>query len=158
VRVGIVGTRDYSSYEEVARIVLAIANRYPGAQIVSGGCRGVDSWAVAAAHRLRLGTVEFKVVQVKAERPRAGQFFISHQFQLADGGAGINPMVNNRTGEGFFRTFGKAAAHRNRMIASRVDVLVAVWDGVSSGAGMTVGFAHEAGTLVCVRRDGEWLS
>lgn len=157
MKVGIVGSRDYSSYVEVANIVTQIRARYPDAVIVSGGRRGVDTWAATAAQTIRLETREFKVVEVREDRLRAGQFFVSYQFQLPDGGAGINPLVNNRTGEGFHRSFAAAAHWRNERIAREVDVLVAFWDGRSSGTRSTIRYARDVGTLVCVLTGGMWV-
>jgi hypothetical protein len=37
-------------------------------------------------------------------------------------------------------------------------VLVAIWNGRSSGTASTIGYARKAGTLVAIHRNGEWLT
>lgn len=45
MRVAIVGSRDYPHLEQVRQFVRALAQKYPQAEIVSGGARGVDQTA-----------------------------------------------------------------------------------------------------------------
>lgn len=45
MRVAIVGSRDYPNLEQVRQFVRALAQKYPRAEIVSGGARGVDQAA-----------------------------------------------------------------------------------------------------------------
>ncbi len=55
MRVGIVGSRRWQNRE----MVEALVNDLPlDSVIVSGGCRGVDSWAASAAHSRGLEVVE----------------------------------------------------------------------------------------------------
>jgi hypothetical protein len=56
-RVAIVGSRDYPSREVVRAFVLQLAD---SALVVSGGARGVDSWAVEAAIQRGLETAVFE--------------------------------------------------------------------------------------------------
>ena len=156
MRIAVVGSRDYSSYEEVKKLIQRISARYPDAEFVSGGCRGVDSWAIQCARVLGHDTFEYKVVEVKRDGPFKGKFFTSYQFTLADGGAGINPMCNNVTGTGFYDTFRECAMKRNGYVV-KADVVVAVWDGFSRGTYDSVKKAQLAGTLVCVYREGRWV-
>lgn len=55
-RVGIVGSRDYPSKSDIASFV----NKLPdGTEVISGGARGVDTWAVQAAEKRGLPTHVF---------------------------------------------------------------------------------------------------
>lgn len=49
----------------------------------------------------------------------------------------------------------EAYRRRNRELVSRADALVAFWDGESTGTGMTIGLAHEAGIPVEIVPLGE---
>jgi len=55
MRYAVVGSRRRKDRESVERFVAALA---PGDVVISGGCRGVDTWAVAAARGRGLETVE----------------------------------------------------------------------------------------------------
>lgn len=45
MKVAIVGSRNFPDPERVRAVVRAILAKHPGTEIVSGGARGVDSWA-----------------------------------------------------------------------------------------------------------------
>lgn len=62
VRVAIVGSRDFSDPALVERVV---ADLPADTVVVSGGARGVDSWAVAAAQRRGLQT---EVIRPEGEK------------------------------------------------------------------------------------------
>lgn len=152
MNIGIVGSRDHSSFVEVGHLVRRLAAKYPDATIISGHCRGVDQWAANAAKGFKLATVEYPVY-------KAGPgYWIQKLMSWPDGGAVMSPQCNNRTLEGYYPSFGRAAAVRNERIAREADVLIALWDGVSSGTKMTLDFAHTHDTFALVYRAGEWLS
>lgn len=56
LRVGVVGSRRFSCRASVSALVSALPS---GSVVVSGGCRGVDSWAVASARARGLAVREF---------------------------------------------------------------------------------------------------
>lgn len=51
MRVAIVGSRNFSQPERVREFIIDLG---PGVEIVSGGARGVDTWAEEAARECRL--------------------------------------------------------------------------------------------------------
>lgn len=55
-KVGIVGSRRYKQKEKVYRLVDSLSNN---CIVVSGGCKGVDTWAVERAKEKSLKTIEF---------------------------------------------------------------------------------------------------
>lgn len=57
--IAIVGSRDYMHREKIREVVHWIASRAPEAIIVSGGARGVDSLAEAAAYECHLRCVVY---------------------------------------------------------------------------------------------------
>ena len=58
MKVAIVGSRDYPLEHLVREFVRRLALKDPNAVVVSGGARGVDSWAVDEAKRCGLGYEE----------------------------------------------------------------------------------------------------
>jgi len=56
MNIGIVGSRKRTDKENITKYVEQLP---AGVVVVSGGCRGVDSWAVEAARQRGLQTVEF---------------------------------------------------------------------------------------------------
>jgi hypothetical protein len=52
MNVAIVGSRTGVNEQAVRRFVRSLAQKHPGASVVSGGARGVDSWAEDEARRL----------------------------------------------------------------------------------------------------------
>ena len=56
--VAIVGSRAYARPAAV-RVVAALVHKHPGCEVVSGGARGVDSIAAAAAREAGLAVREF---------------------------------------------------------------------------------------------------
>ena len=59
MRVAIVGSRSGVSEVAVRSFVERLYGKYPNALIVSGGAKGVDSWAVDEAEHLGLATLVF---------------------------------------------------------------------------------------------------
>lgn len=58
-KIAVVGSRNFSNPALVAQVVQQIAQRHPDAEILSGGARGVDTWAVDAAKAAGLKTTVF---------------------------------------------------------------------------------------------------
>jgi predicted Rossmann fold nucleotide-binding protein DprA/Smf involved in DNA uptake len=67
VRVAIVGSREHTNEKQVRAYVRTLE---PGTVVVSGGAKGVDSWAVGEAEKLGLETVVFHPDR-KAHKHRA---------------------------------------------------------------------------------------
>lgn len=59
MRVGIVGSRGFPDRQLVERFVALLAKRAPDTIVVSGGARGVDTWAAEEARRQGLTVLEF---------------------------------------------------------------------------------------------------
>jgi len=57
MKVGIVGSRKYTDRKAVQNLVKSLK---PDDVVVSGGCRGVDTWAEQEARKRRLGRIIFE--------------------------------------------------------------------------------------------------
>lgn len=140
MRIGIVGSRDYEPRDAVREFVLKLP---PGQHIVSGGARGVDSWAESAAKELGHDLTSFRV------GGRTGDHYI-YRYQragnhLGDGWGGYDDVQTLESG---FRSFGAAAYKRNRFIVEFSELVVPFWDGHSRGTANSVELASRAGKLV----------
>jgi uncharacterized phage-like protein YoqJ len=58
MRLGVVGSRDFPNRFLVEETVRRIAQRFPKAVLVSGGARGVDTWAAEAGRACGLQVIE----------------------------------------------------------------------------------------------------
>jgi YspA, cpYpsA-related SLOG family len=56
--VAIIGSRDYPRPEDVETAVEYLQAHHPGWKLVSGGARGVDTWAATAARARGVETLE----------------------------------------------------------------------------------------------------
>lgn len=59
MKIAIVGSRNFGDLYRVAKLVDHLCKQYEGVEIVSGGARGVDSAAVAAAKERNMPYKEF---------------------------------------------------------------------------------------------------
>lgn len=129
--VAIVGSRDYQDEISVRQFVRALAEKYPDAIVISGGARGVDSWATSEATARGLATVEFAVYD-----ERDGRY--THRLRLNDIGYDTLHPTTIRRWEAWcesrdYSSFGRAAFARNTWIVMAAEQVVAFWDGESSG-------------------------
>lgn len=56
--VAIIGSRDYPWGENIKEAVAYLCEHHPGWKLVSGGARGVDSWAADAARKRGVEVLE----------------------------------------------------------------------------------------------------
>jgi predicted Rossmann fold nucleotide-binding protein DprA/Smf involved in DNA uptake len=119
MRVAIVGSRAYPSEPTVRAYVRTLP---PGTVVVSGGARGVDSWAEDEARRCGLPEPEVYPID-KREVAR----------------------LVREEGLSWRAATGRLAHARNKVIARECDRLVAFSFGESDGTASTVGYAKELG-------------
>lgn len=130
VRVGIVGSREWPDVTaarcRVERFVRSLARKYPHAVVMSGGARGVDSWAAEEANRCELATVKFTVV--KRDDRTYGHHVAFHR---------VTDMKLRAEWEdwcdGEYVTFRDAAFARNTWIVKASTQVVAFWNETSNG-------------------------
>ena len=136
----------------VAREVGAIAERLraehgPALVFHCGGQRGVDSWAADAAERLGVPLhlyLPLPVARFAADWTPADRAALEGSWAYAAERLVVDP-------EG---ALGAAAyRERNRLLAERGDLLVAVWTGLEGGGtAETIAFARELGRPIAEHR------
>jgi hypothetical protein len=139
MRIAIVGSRGYRSLE----LVRSFVDHLPkGTIVVSGGARGVDETAEAAA--LDRG------FEVESWRPinSLGVYQIVRRYDVGE------ESQDELVADVSFRTFGQAAYWRNRRIVGSSDYVAAFWDGKSKGTMHTMDLAAAAGKLIDPTRPG----
>jgi predicted Rossmann fold nucleotide-binding protein DprA/Smf involved in DNA uptake len=130
--VGIVGSRDWPDLEVVRLYV--IDGLEDGATVVSGGARGVDATAEAAAEERGLRWYSFRPRKVGAR----------YRIMLASNdGLGARECQHRRA----YPSFGSAAFARNRLIVQHSQRIVAFNAG-TKGTANTVEIAEELGIPV----------
>lgn len=140
MRVAIVGSRGFSSQTRVTEFVRKLAEKYPDAVVVSGGARGVDTWA---ENQAELSGLRWKSFRPKESRH--GGFYIGVWANHDDGDPFHEPF-------GYYESYGQAAFARNEMIVADADVVVAFWDGQSRGTKNSMDVATRLGKPVHVYR------
>ena len=60
MKLAVVGSRDYHDEKRVRRFIRRVAEKRPDTVIISGGARGVDTWAVDEACKMGLKTEVLK--------------------------------------------------------------------------------------------------
>ena len=68
-RVAIIGSREYGDLDQVRSFVAGLQRKHPGSVVISGGARGVDAVAAAAAR-----SVGLQVVVLPAQWRQGGVF------------------------------------------------------------------------------------
>jgi hypothetical protein len=135
VNVAIVGSRGYPDRSRVARFVHALAAKHPGAVVVSGGARDVDTWAEETALIEGLGVVSYRPYEFEAME--GGKLFSIET--LTHGDAAQELVVAKH------RRINPPAFTRNGWIVEDAEQVVAFWDGSSSGTADTLERARLAG-------------
>lgn len=69
MKVAVVGSRIYPQEKYAREVIRAIIKKYPDTEIVSGGARGPDSWAVEEAEQAGIPTKVF-YPQIASGRPK----------------------------------------------------------------------------------------
>jgi len=133
MRVAIVGSRDYDG---PGRVRAYVSRLDPGTVVVSGGARGVDRQAARLARRAGLEVVEWRVFD-RQDGWYTAERWVNDVFDTGSFRPDGRPWA--------FRSFGRAAFHRNGLIVQEADLVVAFWDGESKGTKMTIDLADEAG-------------
>ena len=138
----------FAAPEAVARAVAAVAaalRAEHGAALAfhCGGQRGVDTWAAAAAEHLGVPLhlyLPLPVARFSADWPPADGAALARSWAYAAERVVVDP-------DG---TLGAAAySRRNRLLAERCDVLVALWTGRGGGGtAETIGLAQALGRPV----------
>mgnify|MGYP001559716292 CR=1 FL=1 len=83
MKVAVVGSRNFSHPALVAQVIQRIAQTHPGTEILSGGARGVDTWAAEAARVAGLPVTVFPADWNRYGRG-AGMFRNSQIVEAAD--------------------------------------------------------------------------
>lgn len=131
--VGIVGSRDYAGLQLVEEYVKGLPF---GTVIVSGGARGVDRRAEAAAERAGL-----EVISLRPEKQDDGRWAV-RRYLVGPGGNYASHLFSER-----YPTFAPAAFVRNGYIIEAADEVVAFWDGSSRGTKDSIRKASAEGKL-----------
>jgi predicted Rossmann fold nucleotide-binding protein DprA/Smf involved in DNA uptake len=121
-RVAIVGSRKHPDVNKARQAVFdCVRNLPPNTVIVSGGAKGVDSWAEQAAHKYGLRT---KIYPVDKK--------------------GLSPYGSPDSR----REYGKRAYARNLLIVDDCDRLVAFSSGNTKGTNHAIRYARKQGKPV----------
>ena len=141
--VAVVGTRRATAYGRAIAADLAAAVARAGGRVISGGARGIDAEAHAAALGLPGGTTVVlgcgHAVAYPREHARAGGLF---DRVLTDGGTLVSELTPNLAPHpGVIRA-------RNRIVAGLAEAVVVVEGGEHSGALLTAGAAATRGRPV----------
>ena len=145
----IVGSRDGIDLANVRSFVRNLADKYPGAVVISGGAAGVDRTATHEADSIGLGILqlaplelpgpEFKIDFTYNERAR---------YLLGDTAiAYIDLLVRDRR----YPHFAPCAFSRNKYIVKFADQVVAFWNSESKGTKHTIDHARKEGKPVHLR-------
>ena len=121
MKVAIVGSRDYPSRSVVARYVRHLPDEDTN---VSGGAKGVDTWAAAAAR-----TLDHSVIEYPVDTKDVGWLQYSAKISWR-------------------QAFAKVAHARNKVIAEVCDRLVAFSFDKSRGTASTIRYARNLGKPV----------
>lgn len=144
MRVAIIGSRDYADLPRVRRFVAALARKYPGAIVVSGGARGVDETAEEAAQENGLGVISYRPIELP-ESPDLEKPDFRYTVQVVTERIGDYRLGESRLSPPVFRTFAACAMFRNAWIVEDADQVVAFWDGKSRGTQAGIDNAKAAG-------------
>ena len=136
MRVAIIGSRSYPYLDEVREFVIALHQKYPDVEVVSGGADGVDMVAETACQPFPVNEGN-PIIPVVSFRP----------FQIDEGHFGVEvwhlgipiPYIERLTegAHGMWAEWKGAAWWRNKLIASYADRGVVFWDGHSRGTSNT---------------------
>ena len=141
--VAVVGTRRATAYGLTIAADLATAVARAGGRVVSGGARGIDAAAHAAAIGLPGGTTVVlgcgHAVAYPRDHAREGGLF---DRVLADGGTLVSELLPEAV------PHPGAIRARNRIVAALAEVVVVVEGGERSGALLTAGAAATRGRPV----------
>lgn len=140
MRVAISGIRNVSRRDLVVienAISRVLADR--PSEIIFGGARGTDTVALAAACAVLQGKRPPKLVVVVPKRVRDQP--ISAQDWIRECADEVVELQAARLNTEAYR-------RRNKQMVSRADLLLAFWDGRSTGTRMTIGLAEDAGIPV----------
>lgn len=148
--VAIVGSREYPNQAQVQRFVAQLAKKYSGVIVVSGGARGVDTWAEERAISLGLGVISYRPYEYENMAGRQEWSIETHTW--GERAQEIVVAKRRRISPPFFPTFAQAAFHRNGWIDEDGEQIVAFWDGSSRGTADTVNRAYQAGKTPHVYR------
>ena len=137
--VAFVGSREYPRLDLVRAHVAALAQKYPDAIVVSGGCRGVDLAAEGEAEARGLRIVSYRPAK---SNHAVGQWRCDrHEFDPA--GYGWVKVIG---GDELWSSFRDVAFGRNAFIAERADVVMAypcrASNGSLGGTGNTIRHAE----------------
>lgn len=143
MRVAIVGSRGYPDRGRVARFVHALAAKHPGAVVVSGGARDVDTWAEQAARNVGLAVVSYRPHEFEAME--GGKLFSIETVTHGQAAQELVVAKHRRINPPCFPSFRQAAFARNGWIVEDAEQVVAFWNGSSSGTADTLERARLAG-------------
>lgn len=150
MRVAICGSRDWSDLDHVRRFVEALAAKYPGAIVFSGGARGVDETAEEAAQNCGLAVVSYRPVRV-AECEEAECWTV----RIHATGAAAEVWVREKRSvpAPTFGSFRMAAFFRNFWLAEDGEQIVAFQRNGSRGTQNTIDNARSLNRPVHVYRE-----
>jgi predicted Rossmann fold nucleotide-binding protein DprA/Smf involved in DNA uptake len=150
--VAIIGSRpQYWSWSSqiqarVERFVAALKTKHPDAIVVSGGARGVDTWAEQAARANDLELISYRPYE------NSNSFYSIKVVTHGENAEEIVKGKSRRTSPPLLTTYGQAAFRRNTWIVEDADQVVAFWDGQSSGTRNSIEKARSIGRPVHIMR------
>lgn len=134
MKIAIVGSRGFSDLERVTQFVASLPEGYI---VVSGGAPGVDRAAENAAVSQGRSVRSYRVLD-----RHDGWFAVELWIYSPPAGWSVELVWNTRHSRSMsFRSFGKAAHYRNRLIVDDADRVMAFWDGSSPGTRGTLDYA-----------------
>ena len=142
MRVAIVGSREYRDLDAVTRFVAKLCKKYPGAIIVSGGARGVDEAAEAAALDCGLGVISYRPT------PQRQYDVDGFTIETITHGEAALAWVTERNRPNiapWSGSFAVAAKFRNVWIVEDAEQVVAFYDGTSPGTRFPIETARAYG-------------
>lgn len=128
MKIAVVGSRGFKDKEFVKDMVAKQLNS--GDYLVSGGARGVDTWAEEIIPILETGLADFKIHK---------KIFEAKWDDLNAPGAVIK---TNKQGKKYNV---RAGYTRNKLIIDNADIVLAFWDGKSKGTKHSIDLAIKAG-------------
>lgn len=145
MKIAIVGSRNWPDVSIVRRYVDCLP---ADTVVVSGGARGVDLAAEGQARRCGLEVASYRVLQWTDSKGRTDGRFKVERWFFEPGHA--DPMKHPQPN--LFESFSAAALFRNGLIIDEAEVVVAFWDGVSSGTTDALKKARLAGKPPLIER------
>lgn len=138
-RVAVVGSREGADLEHVTEFLAWLGTEHPDSILVSGGARGVDTWAEKAWLTAPGVVFSYRPKQLGPEE---------YGIELWELGC-EQPRVYVLANEPTWADYGSACLYRDMLIADNCDRLVAFYRfGKSSGAAATAEWARHYGKQV----------